>query len=56
MTKMLKASNLMLLKPCVEVSSKSKVAEGTKVKTTMRKVRQYLEGQALEASAPGHAK
>jgi hypothetical protein len=53
MNKTEKDLNLMLLKLCEELLPKTKVAEDVKIKTAMKKVRQYLEG---EASATGHAK
>jgi hypothetical protein len=56
MTKIEKDLNLMLLKLCEELLPKTKVAEEIAVKTAMKKVRQYLEGEAAEASAKGNAK
>jgi hypothetical protein len=53
MTRDEKDLNLMLLKLCEELLPNTKVAEDVKIKTAMKKVRQYLEG---EASATGHAK
>jgi hypothetical protein len=56
MTKIEKDLNLMLLKMCEELLPKTKVAEDVKIKAAMKKVRQYLEGDAVEASVTGHAK
>ena len=53
MTKIENDLNLMLLKLCEELLPKTKVAEDAKIKTAMKKVRQYLEG---EASATGQEK
>jgi len=53
MNKIEKDLNLMLLKLCEELLPKTKVAEDLKIMTTMKKVRQYLEG---ESSETGHAK
>lgn len=56
MTKTKNDLNLMLLKLCEELLPKTKVAEDVKIRTAMKKVRQYLEGEATEASATGHTK
>ena len=53
MTKTENDLNLMLLKLCEELLPKTKVAEDLKNKTAMKKVRQYLGG---EASSTGQAK
>ena len=53
MNKIEKDLNMMLLKLCEELLPKTKVAEDLKINTAMKKVRQYLEGEAL---ATGHAK
>ena len=47
MNKTEKDLNLMLLKLCEELLPKTKVAEDLKIKTAMKKVRQYLEGEAF---------
>ena len=53
MTEIEKDLNLMLLKLCEDLLPKTKVAEDLKIKTAMKKVGQYLEG---DASVSGHAK
>ena len=56
MTKIEKDLNLMLLKMCEEILPKTKVADEVKINAAMKKVRQYLEGDVVEAFAWGHAK
>ena len=53
MNKTEKDLTMMLLKLCEELLPKTKVAEDVKIKAAMKKVRQYLEG---EASATDYAK
>ena len=50
MTKIEKDLNLMLLKLCEELLPKTKVAEDVKIKTAMKKVRQYLGEEAARPS------
>lgn len=50
MTKIEKDLNRMLLKLCEELLPKTKVAEDLKIKTAMKKVRQYLEGEGTGQS------
>ncbi len=47
MTEIEKDLNSMLLKLCEELLPKTKVAEDVKIKTTMKKVRQYLETEVI---------
>jgi hypothetical protein len=47
MNKIEKDLNMMLLKLCEELLPKTKVAEDMKIKTAMKKVRQYAEGEAF---------
>lgn len=56
MTKIEKDLNLMLLKLCEEILPKTKVAEDAKIVTTMKKVRQYLEGVPTDGSDKDRAK
>ena len=50
MTKTENDLNLMLLKLCEELLPKTKVAEDLKIKTAMKKVRQYLGEEAARPS------
>ena len=50
MTEIEKDLNLMLLKLCEELVPKTKVAEDLKIKTAMKKVRQYLGEETARPS------
>jgi hypothetical protein len=56
MNKIEKDLNMMLLKLCEELLPKTKVADEVKINAAMKKVREYLEGEAAEVAAKGHAK
>ena len=50
MTEIEKDLNLMLLKLCEELLPKTEVSEDLKIKTALKKVRQYLGEEAAKAS------